>query len=1215
MNFRAIICLMLLAAAGCQETPQGTPAKAACTSATACGAGLTCTKGLCVAPLPTASNYRACSIDIDCTAGDHCDLGACTHDCVSDRDCESGLTCDLRGRCATPATVNQPPTPTPPTVGAAVLHVAESDLAFASFGEKKTITVENKGESILEFRIMADQPWLSADPVTGDVAPGSSAVVTVVAANAGSGTRGRVSVVSTGGSATVGVSVPSTLSGLYQGEVHLTSPADLGNRTLAIGLAQSNTGGLGGVVDDARSPAFGFRAALDPGSATSGQSVTIKFVIPGRTGTGGNPSYPKDLRRSVTIQGTIVPGGSIEGRYEETIEGALTEPITLSGTVALSLIDRAAVPLPPQADAVVPRGTDAPTFLACDICPTGTCPSDDVQAGRVFLEAAFKFYRSPLANGTNDAYAPIRTCLESSASCYDPIALHCAQAHFYQAIQAGDAHECPDLGTGDCAKRGLLDTFKGLLVWNNLIGNEHLVRAFALGRSLEEQRTELDAARTAFVEGFLGANRGGARVWGMLAPTFLDWLASVPASTWAIPQSSMLPEELRMVGSAEPATTVAPHGDMRRLAADVSLWIQSLRSLLAARHKLGAGDPEHLALQAGYSAADAHLALGLAATLQTKMGVPDDLSKAVNLNGQLSAKVAEIGAGLNPAGFPDQYIAYTYTPALGPASNNYLKLLEDFNGRWMANANATFTSAQGIQREFESSSAQLTQQLVSMNADNGKRIADLCGGSAAKPTLARCGATSGQVFDTVQQIASANLRLQNAQTAIANQYKQIEIEQHRAAEQVHLNEVEAVAIAADGKELKKLQTEEMVIDAIAASSSSFASGLASGNVVGIIGGGAASAVAAGCAIAKGLIAKKRIDLETMAKARVEYNQAKSQLIESAARVKALMLDIPMLQINALLAIQDIGRLAGQLRSQVQDAQDAMDAMTLMQHLSATDPRRDPAFRQYRDRTTILASKAFDEAQGQLFLVTRALEYEIGMSFGRRAELFKLVTPADLASYAADLELSYQRFIATVGNSQGRETTVSLRDQVYRFAQPLQDNATGTSYAPADVFRRLLAEPRNRDAEGNVRLAFSLPLARDALFFNEGFCTDKITGIRVSLVGSALGARQPEVGLQQRGTAYLRSCTDTDGNGDYVVSEYNLENTIGVRRAIIQAGLNLSGPTDMSSGGPINTEFYGRPISAPYELIIDRNAPANANLDLTKLDDIVLFIQHETRTVH
>jgi hypothetical protein len=300
---------------------------------------------------------------------------------------------------------------------------------------------------------------------------------------------------------------------------------------------------------------------------------------------------------------------------------------------------------------------------------------------------------------------------------------------------------------------------------------------------------------------------------------------------------------------------------------------------------------------------------------------------------------------------------------------------------------------------------------------------------------------------------------------------------------------------------------------------------------------------------------------------------------------------------------------------MQEARDAMAAREILQLPAKTDPRRDPAFRQYRDRMTVLANKTFDDAQGQLFLVTRALEFELGMSFGRRGDLFRFVTPTDLALYEADLERAYQRYISRVGNSQERETTLSLRDQIYRFSTALPDETTGGDYTPADLFRRLLAEPRNRDADGNVRLSFSLPLAQDGLIFNRGYCTDKITGIRISLVGASLGATQPEVTLAQRGSGYLRSCTETDAKGEPVVIEYNLENTIGARRSIIHAGLNLSGPTDLSSGGPVNTELYGRPISAPYELIIDMSTPANAKLDLTKLDDIVLFIRHDTRTVN
>ena len=542
--------------------------------------------------------------------------------------------------------------------------------------------------------------------------------------------------------------------------------------------------------------------------------------------------------------------------------------------------------------------------------------------------------------------------------------------------------------------------------------------------------------------------------------------------------------------------------------------------------------------------------------------------------------------------------------------------MKDFTGNWLANADHAATVAQSTNRDFESSIQALTQQLVQVNADDGKKIADLCGGSAGHPTIVNCGQTGGQVFDTLQQIQSAYLRMQNASSAVSDQFEQVIIEQNRAAQQVNLHDVEAMEITADGRMLKVLQDQQTAMDAFQAASHGFFSALGSlDDPAALIGGLADGVVGAVAAYTKGAIDKERIEIDTVAKARIEYDQAQEQLIDSAARVKTLLLEIPTLRINVLLAEQDIGRLLGQLRSQMQDAQDAAASLSLMQQLSATDPRRDPAFRQYRDESTTLANQAFDDTQGELFLVTRAFEYEVGMSFSRRGELFTLVTPEELASYAADLQIAYQNFVATVGSSQERELTLSLRDQIFQFSSPLADNATGGSYSPEEIFHHLLADPRNRDPDGNVRLTFSLPITPDAPIFNHSFCTDKITGIRISLVGSSLGATQPEVGLQQRGSAYLRSCTDTDANGDYVVTDYNLENTIGVRRAIVQAGLNLSGPSDVSSGGPDDIELYGRPVAAPYELIIDRNVPANAALDLTKLDDIVLFIKHETRTVH
>ncbi len=40
---------------------------------------------------------------------------------------------------------------------------------------------------------------------------------------------------------------------------------------------------------------------------------------------------------------------------------------------------------------------------------------------------------------------------------------------------------------------------------------------------------------------------------------------------------------------------------------------------------------------------------------------------------------------------------------------------------------------------------------------------------------------------------------------------------------------------------------------------------------------------------------------------------------------------------------------------------------------------------------------------------------------------------------------------------------------------------------------------------------------------------------------------------------------------------------------------------------------GTEQSGSFELTVDRNVPVNRGLDLSKLDDILLFVSHETRT--
>ena len=822
MRIIKIAFVVLSVVAGCKpgpapqsqpETPQRPQQqRTSCMQDTGCATGFHCTAGVCASTPPTAAAYNACALDVDCPVGDHCDLGACAHDCVADRDCTTGKTCDIRGRCAVAASVNKPAPPAPPTVTAPVLDVAAGQLDFASFAETKTITLRNTGNGSLDYRILADHAWVAAAPLTGTVAAGASVDVTISVAQIGTGTRATVSVVSTGGIASVHVSVPEALAGLYQGAVHITLPTDLGTRALAIGLAQGPAGNLTGVVDDARSPAFGYRAALDPSSRINGDQVSLRFVIPGRTGTRGNPSYPRDILRTVTVSGTRAAGGKITGRYAETFEGVFSTPAVLTGTVELTPVDRAALLLPAQTDALSVAPARAPAFLACDICPDGACPADHTEAGTMFLKAAFKFSKQAIEDKTTDAYAPIRGCVDNPADCFNPIALHCAQAHFYQAIKAGGPHVCADTGSADCAQRGLLDTFKGLLIWNSVYGNEHMVRARALARPLSEQVKALVTARTAFGRGLVGDATGGARVWGLLDPFFVDWASSLPVSVWAKAQPSLLQEELSITGGAEASKTVPAFGDFDRLKADLSLWIEALRSELEATHRLNDREPRDLALEAGNDEADVHNMLALASVLAARMNAGDRLSDAVHGAAHLGDKVRQIVGGLNPAGYPNQYIAYTYNPALGATSNNYNELIKAFHGTWLANALAAHNDADGVQRNFESSYQAVTEQLAATNAEYGARIAELCGGSASRPSTADCGASGGQVFDTAQQVVSAYRRMENATAAIDNAYAEIAIEQNRAAQQANLHKATAELINQDGSRLEALAQRESDLD-------------------------------------------------------------------------------------------------------------------------------------------------------------------------------------------------------------------------------------------------------------------------------------------------------------------------------------------------------------------------------------------------------------------
>src|SRR5690606_23070387 len=95
--------------------------------------------------------------------------------------------------------------------------------------------------------------------------------------------------------------------------------------------------------------------------------------------------------------------------------------------------------------------------------------------------------------------------------------------------------------------------------------------------------------------------------------------------------------------------------------------------------------------------------------------------------------------------------------------------------------------------------------------------------------------------------------------------------------------------------------------------------------------------------------------------RVQLNVASSIKINSEARIKSLLLEIPSLEINARLAAIDSIRAIARLRENVQavmDMQAEMDRMLI--HL-LDDPRTDPSFRLVRNEALAQFQTAWDAA--------------------------------------------------------------------------------------------------------------------------------------------------------------------------------------------------------------------------------------------------------------
>jgi hypothetical protein len=277
--------------------------------------------------------------------------------------------------------------------------------------------------------------------------------------------------------------------------------------------------------------------------------------------------------------------------------------------------------------------------------------------------------------------------------------------------------------------------------------------------------------------------------------------------------------------------------------------------------------------------------------------------------------------------------------------------------------------------------------------------------------------------------------------------------------------------------------------------------------------------------------------------------------------------------------------------------------------SATDPLDDPSYRLISDQLGLQILAARDAAQQELYLAGSALALEVNQSLDFSGAVLNATNATGLGSLSSCLLDIFNQAHIAYGTPQDYVTTVSVR-QMLGITGPRKDAVTGQMLSEGDQFRELLLRNENLDGKGGVGIAFATDLQPGNGLWSSDVCGDRIANVQAELVGDFLGDNEAEVTLSLSGAAVMRAC---DGSGGLTTWSLGASGASGADAfAVIQAGVNTFGESQP------NSSLFGQPVARAawrVEIPGPSAAPANADVTLTDIDDIVLKFDHQALPLH
>jgi hypothetical protein len=1160
-------------------------------------------------PPPPIATTPACVISADCPAGQHCNLEECVQDCNTTDPCTGELTCSPRATCLPAgAPVSEP---APATKQTGTLSVSPQSVSLLGTDSSFQVQLTSSSSVPVNYRVVMDGPHLSMTTPTGTFTHSTTITVNVNSSMLpGEDVAGSIEVISTLGDITVQAPIHVGLTGSYRGVMHYNGgPVQLGDAALVAHIIETN-GDLSVALDSRNSLLFPPTAAGETtghGSYTvsAGIDVTVSQLVDTSFG-GARNHFGRPIGRTVRIQGKPAARGEIDGTFTETVYGLFAEPITTTGTVQLQY-----EPQQPQ-----------PMFT---LGAVPTMPANPANASTMTPSAAF---------GWNFDCRPTLGC---SSSLSASACMTLAETHY--------AHPLTEAMDGFIAANTtpfttLPNVCATALTAANLSNNGAcgLVPPLACALTLATQQPSTDAA---------SAMAGGRLVNEMLAPAMMvakNDIVTALSDSFSMggvaEQSDYTAAETALagptawvtqVGILEYLRSMSPAAAMGAMPTDNSTRndtypaARALADLFSTMSKLD-GEVARIGA-ASTSAATPALVTDaqqravilllesevVAEILREWQTAPDAVkSELIGVLDPMNTGFAALLQGANAFGVPNGYVPFVYRPEeVSKGPTNFEQMLAIAQAS-VASENIVETAFLGNMRSYETGQYQIQTEIQNVSSQYDTQLQTICGPTfdpdqiTSTSDWSACGAGGiGSIGDLVLQLDEANAAVASAQAKIAGMVQKIGIDTNALAETQNIQASEIAFTDDTGTQLAVLTYSDGMLAATQA-------GIQAASNASLVDFGAAFAAAAPefeLGAMRAEIDAAKSEIATMQTMNAEQTSMAVAYVDGMAAIQKEMIDVGQAKLDieqTLLASLDA---ALKITNDIAQAKvlwtERQRALALVQK----DPANDPSYRLLEDQDALLVLAAREEAQQQMYLAAAALEYELNMPIAAiDGAVLNAHNNASLTQLAACLGDIFNQSLIAYGEPQTYTTTVSVR-QMLGITGPRTDSVTGQTLSEGDQFRELILKNQNFDGNGGVGITFATDLQSGNGLWSTDVCSDRISGMQAQLVGDFLGDNMAQVNLELSGTAVMRSCDGTDLTSWSLGADASGDPTA---YAVMEAGVNTYGTA------PVNTSLFGQSVArAKWTLVVPSGteAPANADVVLTNLDDVVLLFTHQALPIH